>query len=251
MTQKIEIERVLNKLEEYFSKKDYSGAKKHLLYWLNESEILGDMRGKLAVSNELIGLSRKMSEKENAFLYTDTALDALRSLDAEDNIGAGTTYINIATSYKAFGKLELSLSFFEKAKKIYLSSLSSSDPRLGGLYNNMALTLADLGRFKEAYMYFSKAIEIMEKSERGELEMAITYLNIASAKEVELGLLAADEEISVLLEKAENMLELYKKSNDGYYAFVCEKCASVFGYYGRFVYEKELLERVKLIYERN
>ena len=40
------------------------------------------------------------------------------------------------------------------------------------------------------------------------------------------------------------------EKRDGYYAFVCEKCASVFGYYGRFFYEKELTERARRIYER-
>jgi hypothetical protein len=36
---------------------------------------------------------------------------------------------------------------------------------------------------------------------------------------------------------------------DGYYAFVCEKCASVFAYYGDFLYAEELEERAKRIYE--
>ena len=44
-------------------------------------------------------------------------------------------------------------------------------------------------------------------------------------------------------------VQQYADDNDGYYAFVCEKCASVFGYYGRFVYEGELLERARRIYE--
>ena len=39
------------------------------------------------------------------------------------------------------------------------------------------------------------------------------------------------------------------QKRDGYYAFVCEKCASVFGYYGHFAYEKELYERSRRIYE--
>ena len=50
--------------------------------------------------------------------------------------------------------------------------------------------------------------------------------------------------------KAMKILDDYE-NRDGYYAFVCEKCASVFGYYGHFFYEKELKERAKAIYERN
>ena len=82
----------------------------------------------------------------------------------------------------------------------------------------------------------------------GELEVAITYLNMASAAEAECGIVDADERIQGYLDDAVAILEAHAK-RDGYYAFVCEKCASVFGYYGRFFYEKELKERARRIYE--
>ena len=71
---------------------------------------------------------------------------------------------------------------------------------------------------------------------------------MASAAEAEHGLEAASESIEDLLEKAEKLLESYEK-RDGYYAFVCEKCASVFDYYGHFYYAKELSARARRIYE--
>ena len=37
---------------------------------------------------------------------------------------------------------------------------------------------------------------------------------------------------------------------DGYYAFVCEKCAPTFDYYGYFLIADDLNERAKAIYER-
>ena len=70
---------------------------------------------------------------------------------------------------------------------------------------------------------------------------------MASAAESEMGLLDADETIQIYLDKAEALLESHTE-RDGYYAFVCEKCASVFGYYGRFLYENELNERARRIY---
>jgi hypothetical protein len=81
--------------------------------------------------------------------------------------------------------------------------------------------------------------------------MTITYLNIASALEKEKGLVDADAEISQNLDKAAELLDIYADATDGYYAFVCEKCASVFGYYGYFLYEKELMKRSQSIYERS
>ena len=90
----------------------------------------------------------------------------------------------------------------------------------------------------------------MSQNPNGALEVAITYLNMASAAEAELGLLDADAIIQEYLDKAEKLLEDHS-NRDGYYAFVCEKCASVFGYYGRFIYESELKDRARRIYEGN
>ena len=88
----------------------------------------------------------------------------------------------------------------------------------------------------------------MSQSKDGAPEMAITYLNMASAVEAELGLEEANERICALLEQAERLLEAHEK-RDGYYAFVCEKCASVFSYYGYFYYANELTDRARRIYE--
>ena len=88
----------------------------------------------------------------------------------------------------------------------------------------------------------------MKNAPDGLLEVAITYLNIASAKEQELGALDSEKIIEDYLKRAADILDAHEK-RDGYYAFVCEKCASVYGYYGHFFYEKELLERARGIYE--
>ena len=50
--------------------------------------------------------------------------------------------------------------------------------------------------------------------------------------------------------KAEKLLYTESLPRDGYYAFVCEKCAPVFAYYGYFLTEQELHRRAGEIYER-
>ena len=131
---------------------------------------------------------------------------------------------------------------------MYERELEPDDGRLGGLYNNMALALVDLGRFEEAQALYEQAITVMMRTENGAPEAAITYLNMASAAEAEHGLLDAAERIEELLDTAEQLLEGHTL-RDGNYAFVCEKCATVFGYYGRFVYANELKARATNIYE--
>ena len=246
----ISTERVLMKLDELLSRNDYASAERHILYWLNEADSANDKRCKLLLTNELAGLYRKLSREKDALITVQNALELVRDMGIENNIGAGTTYINCATVLKAFGKAEDSMPLFEKALNVYKEKLESNDKRFGGLYNNMALSLVDLKRFDDAYELYEKAISVMEKHDDGMLEVAITYLNIASAKEAELGLEDSELIIEEYLYKAMRILDEHE-NKDGYYAFVCEKCASVFGYYGFFAYQNDLTKRVREIYERS
>ena len=243
----ISLDRLLGRLDSLLDKNDYVGAEKHLLYWRDEAEASSNYSVELTVLNELMGLYRKLGKEKEALECVGAALELIEKQGIGHQVGAATAFLNCATVYKAFGRAAESISLFEKAKAIYEKELSSNDSRLGGLYNNMGLALVDLGRFGEADAMYRSAISVMEKAESGDLEVAITYLNMASAAEAELGLLDADEKICDLLDRAEALLEGHGDRN-GYYAFVCEKCASVFDYYGRFVYAKELYERSKRIY---
>lgn len=246
----IDTGRILDKLDEFFSKNDYDGAERHILYWLEESKSLGNKRAMLLLWNELCGLYRKLGRETDALAAVENSLSLVNDIGIQKESCAGTTYINCATVLKAFGRAADALPLFEKALTVYKKDLAETDTRFGGLYNNMALALVDLGQFKKALDLYEKAVDIMKNAEDGMLEVAITYLNIANLKEAELGLENAQEAITELLEKAEKILNEYPDKN-GYYAFVCEKCASVFGYYGYFVYEKVLKERAAQIYERS
>ncbi len=247
---KIYPEEIIKELDEHLSRNDYESARAHLLRFLSRAEENCDNAAKLLIFNELMGLCRKLGEEENALKFASLALALIGEMGIDQNIGAATTYLNSATVYKAFGRAKDAVPLFEKARKIYESSLNKTDPRLGGLYNNMALAMVDMGRFSDAEELYNLALAVMENIENGEPEQAITYLNIASAKEQELGLLDGAEEIAELCEKAWERLEKGKTRRDGNYAFVCEKCGPIFGYYGFFSYEAELKKRSDSIYER-
>lgn len=242
--------RVISKLDGYFNKNDYDGALSHLLYWLSEAEAEGDLDGVFTVKNELMGLYRKIGKMDEAIKHTKDVLELLKTMDNETSVSAGTAYLNAGTAYKAYGSPEKSIEYFEKAKDIYEKNLDKDDSRLAGLYNNMALTLSDLSEFDKAYDYFNRAIAIMKDHKNGLLDCAISYLNMANTKEAQLGLENAEKEINALLKKASDALDNESNEKNGYYAFVCEKCAPTFGYYGYFLYENDLKERAKKIYER-
>jgi hypothetical protein len=105
----------------------------------------------------------------------------------------------------------------------------------------------------------------------GELEQAITYLNMANTVEAMLGMEEGESRIYELVEKAEDLIETKSeellgkddalpaaqpgdgptayflsremRSRLGYYAFVCEKCAPSFSYYGYFLTAERLKDR--------
>ena len=52
------------------------------------------------------------------------------------------------------------------------------------------------------------------------------------------------------MDEALSLLDTPGIPRDGYYAFVCEKCAPAFEYYGYFLAAEDLKERAKRIYER-
>ncbi len=252
-------QRIIEKMDDYMSRRDYAGAERHLLYWLEEARLGGDLRGELLVRNELTGHYRKTGERDKSLESGNEALRLLSALDFDGTISAGTTYVNFATACNAFGEYERAAELFEKARRVYEAAAEHDGEAagagvrgdlLGGLYNNMALNEVALGRFDAAAKLYEKALSIMKDVPGGDLECAITYLNMASAAEAELGAEAAENRIEEYLDKACDLLIHADAPRDGYYAFVCEKCAPTFSYYGYFLAAEELNRRAEEIYGR-
>ena len=97
---------------------------------------------------------------------------------------------------------------------------------------------------------FRGALRVMEKQENGELEQAITWLNMADAAAAEMGPEEGAAYAEECLDRASELLDTESLPRNGYYAFVCEKCAPVFGHYGNFAREAELRKRAEEINER-
>lgn len=240
----VPVSRVLQKLDNLLAEKDFDAAEKHLKYWAADAMACGDERALLTLINEQIGFYRKTDKEPEALSCAEKALKLAESMGLSGNITMGTTLINAATAYKAFDRAEKALVLYERAKDIYEAELKPDDGRLGGLYNNMALSLLDLGRFDEAKALFENALCVMEKVSGGEAEMAITYCNMADLSSAQ-----GKGDISEYIKKAFELLDTETLPRDGYYAFVCEKCAPTFAHYGYPYCERELLKRARLIYE--
>lgn len=242
----IPVGRIIDKVDGLFGRNDYVEAGRLLVYWRNEAIELRDKRGELAMESELIGYYRKQNDKENGLCSVRRALVLVDELKQNKLASGATILINCATAYKAFDMANEALPLYNEAERIYKNTLSENDPKFGGLYNNMALTLAELCRFDEAEDAYRKALDIMAKAQNGEAECAITYINLAHMYEA----CGKTEAISGCMDKAYGLLKSESLPHDGYYAFVLEKCAPSFGYFGNEDMYEEFMREAKEIYER-
>lgn len=229
----IDVRNAINKIDEFLAKNDYAGAERTLNFWIGEAKLGGDMRGLLSLKNEQMGMLRKLEGRGNeAMAAANEALDLVKKIGFEETVTAATTYVNAATVYKTYEQPGRAMELFEMALPIYERELSDGDIKLGSLYNNMGLALTDLDRFDEAKAAYEKALKVMEKAEYGKREQAITYLNIADMLFARDGMREAELDILECIDKAKNLLEDPELPHDGYHAFVLEKCAPSFAFYG-------------------
>lgn len=248
MTEKISIKQIIDELDALLGRNDYVAAQAYLANWIREAQARGDMSVKLSLLNEMMGLCRKVGKRDDAYVAAENALALCSELGLVGSVTEGTTCVNAATVYKSFDDAARALPLYRRARSIYEQKLDRDDSRLGGLYNNMALALVDGGEYAAADELYHRALEVMSHNRYGQLEMAITYLNMANAKEAEAGLIEAEQYINDCIDRARELLDTPDIPRNGYYAFVCEKCAPTFGYYGYFLDEIEYKTRAQNIY---
>lgn len=247
----IPVGRVIDRLNEYFARNDADAAERHLLYWLEEARQGRDRHGLFTLQNELAGFYRKRGDSDKAIMYAEQAVKTGRAMGILDRASGATAYVNAGTVYKAFGAPEKSLEAFENALPVYEGELTPGDWRLGGLYNNLALTLTDLERWDEAEGYYEKALANMRLTANGEAEQAVTYLNLADLYTARYGAEEGAERVEECLDRAYALLDTPSLPRDGDYAYYCRTSAPTFRYYGRFADARDLEERAEEIYGSN
>ena len=243
---RIPVGRILQKVDSFFDKNDYAEAGRLLRYWKQEAVDLKDKSGELAIESELVGFYRKQKDKENGLNSVNRALELVNELNQNELASGATVYINCATAYKEFNMPSEAMPLYNKAEQIYNKVLQKDDARFGGLYNNMAITLADLGNLKEAETAYFKALDVMKKAKNGENECAITYINLAHMYDN----FNMKDKIDECMQKALSLLKSKNLEHNGYYAFVIEKCAPSFKYFGDNDTCEQLLKEAESIYAR-
>ena len=243
-------QRVSQRLDELMAEKDYQGAERMLDYWLTEARTLGDEQGAFHVHNEQMGFYRKRGLKDKAYKAVRDGMSMLDELGYRDTASGATFYTNAATVYTAFGEPEKGIELFEKAREIYEANVQGNEFKLAGLYNNMATSLVDMGRFDECDVLFMQAAELLSGCPSSELESAVTYLNMLDRQFAQRGEEVGREEIDFYLETARKYLDSEEVPRDGYYSFMADKCLGIYRALGWNDYADELAERIRDIDER-
>lgn len=241
---RIPVDRVIEKLDSYLENKQLDSALSHLKYWLEEAKTGGDEAGELMVLGELMGFTRKNGSIDEAVSYADSAIAKVDRYGYADSITGATTILNAGTVYRAKGDCVKSASLYERAEKIYEANLNANDDRLGGLYNNYASSLTELGEYDKALDKYKKALKIMSGRGDSLLECAITYLNMADLYEKRDGL-AAEKIIDEMLDSAYELLTDAGVEHNGYFEFVVDKCIPAYDHYGQFIRSQNLREMIR------
>ncbi len=244
---RIPVSRIIEKLDACYNKNDYAEAGRLLFYWQKEAESLLDAQGELSIVNELLGHLRKVNDLEKGLEAIDRANYLILKLNAENNFSTATIYLNMATTLKAFNEPQKALALYDKAFEIYSKNGDKSKPYLAGFYNNKALTLVDLLEYDKAEECYQNALKHLKNTQNELTDGAITYVNMAHLYDKKQD----KSKIVDCLFTAFNLLTDENITQNGYYAYVLEKCAPSFRQFG---YDKIANDFTKLsgeIYERN
>lgn len=240
-----EIGQVIAEFDRLLARDAKEEAGRYLEDWLEQFEKNGDWACQITILNEMMGFYRNSGEKEKGLASVKQGLALVKEHKLSGTVSGGTTFVNAATTMKAFGEAKEAMPYYEQAFRAYGESLAPEDYRFGGLFNNMALAYEDLGDYKKAEVYYKKAMEIMERLRPGSiLEIAVTWVNLTVLYEK----WGREEEIDSCLNKAMDGFHDPEVVRDAYYAFNCRKCADTFGHFGYFRMKRELACEADRIY---
>lgn len=241
---------MLQEVQKYYDCHDMPGAGACMEYWLKQAQNANCWQDELTILNELIGFYRKTGNPEQGLRVMQRADRIISEHALESTEAAGTTWLNIATAYRAFGKVQQSYDYFVKTKQNYLQQMNPFDYRMASLHNNMALLFLDTGYLEKAKEAFELAVEILQTDPESEAELATTYINLlVLIYKMSLPEPKKQLKLRLLIDKTMALLTKYTDLPDSYYAYVCDICAKTIATLGFFGEAKILAQLSRRFYE--
>lgn len=175
----LDMDRILAQVDAFYEENRGEEAERLMQSSIQEAMNLGDDGARLQLLNELMGYYRETSQKEKVFQTAAAAIEHAKEMGLEGTVPYATTLLNVATAYRACGRLRESGEYYAQVQEIYDSQLEPDSMLMAGLKNNIALLYQETGDFATAKEKLLEALAIV--SARGvAYEMAVTCANLAS-----------------------------------------------------------------------
>ena len=140
----------------------------------------GDENGAVTLLNELIGFCRETGQTDKAYYYGEVVLGLLEKMGLSGTLPFATSVLNIASAYRAGGRLEDAMTCYRAVEQIYSQVLEPDNMLVASLYNNKALLYQEMGDFEAARMHLEQALEIALRHPECYYEQASSYANLAA-----------------------------------------------------------------------
>ena len=231
------VEDILLGLDQLFSEQRMAEVEPYLQEALQEAMNCGDSSAVITIVNELIGFYRDISQYEKSIYYCEQILPFMEMQGLKGSIHYATTCLNVANAYRAAGKWDISLKYYEEVKQIYERMLTPTNSLYASYYNNLSLLYQEMGEFKKAAECLKTALVIVEAYE-DIIKVAITCSNLSAS----LLRIEEQEQAEQYLNRA---LQIFKE--DGERDFHYGAALSVMG---ELQFQKQNFEESKKYYQK-
>ncbi len=177
---KLDIEQILEQVDVLYEANKGEEAEALMLRFAARAAEIKDDNVLLQLLNELLGYYRETSQEEKVFLMADRAIEQAERMGLKGTLPYATTLLNVATAYRACGKLAESMEYYLQVQEVYESALEPDDMYMAGLKNNISLLYQEMGDFASAKQRQLEALAIVEKKGSA-YEQAVTYTNLAGS----------------------------------------------------------------------
>ena len=218
------MEEILQQIDRLLEENKGAQAQALMEEGLEQALMSGDRGSAVTLLNELIGFCRETGQAEKSYYYGEAVLNLLQEMGLSGTLPFATSVLNIASAYRAGGRLEDAMTCYRAVEQIYSQVLEPGDMLVASLYNNKALLYQEMGEFEAAGAYLERALEIALQHPERYYEQASSYANLA-ATYLQLG---REEQAADCFRRAIDMFEAHGVRDAHYCAALASLAAYLF-----------------------
>ena len=177
----MDINKVLGQYDEMMGSSTEVELQVFLMENLAEARREKDKSAQIALSNELVGITRRTGDKTVAMNSCSSVLSLMEEGSLEKTEEFIIALVNVGTTYRIFGIMDEAMKCFNRADDL-IEELRVEDPVVTSLFhNNLGLLFMDRQEFRRAKEHLEKALLIVSKEPTLQTDKEITESNLAYA----------------------------------------------------------------------